>query len=238
MRLQTFAALGAALLISATIAGPAAAQAPPAPAPGTRTVVSTDCVGGGTLVVKQSQLESGAARVVIAGHDVPNGRWKGSFAPDASEGDTYTDLAVTAVRHEFRITLDAEGVTGDTNTTLLRGSVRKACAIGLTVRSASISISSPIIGLVARAPKPGTLTAAGLVLGCDRDSRWAFGVSASYDEAGLGFGAGGIPCRKDSVKISKTTSTFDPPVAGLPTALSLRVHSHGDVRKIKYRRTV
>ena len=235
--LRIAAVVGTTLLTTVTLlgAGPALAQAPPAPAAGTSTTVSTDCLGGGTLVVRQTQLGSGDTRVTIRATGVPNGRWKGSFAPDASEVDHDIDLAVTAVHHRFHKTLLVGDVTGDTNTTLVRGDVSKACALGLTLTAKTVSISSPVIGLVARSPKPGTLITAGVVIGCHGASTWEYGVSADFGQIGLGFGAGGIPCRHGVVKISKSTSTFEPAVAGPPTALSLKAHSHGDVRRISYR---
>jgi hypothetical protein len=224
------AAAGATLLTLATLA-PALAQTA-APAAGSSTTTRSDCVPGGTLVVRQTRLESGATRVVIEGHDVPNGTWKGSFAPDASTTETDVPLTVTAKRHEFRTEIEVEDVTSDTNTTLLRGSVARACAVGQTTRPRSTSVSTFAMGLVARQQKSGDLTVRGAVVGCVNGSSWRFRLAVEAGGAGFGGGAGGVTCRKHMVRIPPLSASD---IAVPPTALTLVARSHGDVRRLVYR---
>ena len=228
------AAAGVTLLTLATMA-PAGAQTPdPAPT-GTTTTSRSDCTPGGRLVVKQTRLESGTTRVVIAGHDVPNGRWKGSFAPDASTTDGDVPIDVTAKRHEFRTEIEVEGVTGDTNTTLLRGSVARACAVGQTARPRTTAVSSLAMGLVARQQTSGDLMVRGAVVGCENGSSWRFALDVEIVGGGFGGGGNKVICRQHQVRIPPLSSTdTDNP----PTAMSLVARSDGDVRRISFRSTV
>lgn len=219
-----------ALLALAPIA-PASAQAV-APAAGSSTTTRTGCLPGGTLVVKQTGLESGATRVVIEGHDVPNGTWKGSFAPDDSTTETDVPLTVTAKGHEFRVAIEVEGVTDDTNTTLLRGSIARTCAVGQTTRPRTTSVSTVDMGLVARNQKSGDLVVRGAVVGCVNGSMWRFRVSVEAGDTGFGGGADRAPCRKHTVRIPQLSgSDIDVP----PSVLSLVARSGDDVRRISYR---
>lgn len=224
------AALGATVLLLATTAGPVAAQAPDSPT-GT-TTVRADCAGGGTLVVRQVPLESGATRVVVIGHDVPNGRWQGAFSPDSSTTERDVDLDVTARGREFRTAVEVEDVTGDTNTTLLRGSVNRACGVGQTVRAKSLSVSGLGAALVARNTKSGDLKVAGGVANCKNGSTWRFTVDVSAGNAGFGGGGGGVVCRKHFVRIPPLTADH---IDGAVTSMSLVARSKGDVRRISYR---
>lgn len=201
------------------------------------TIVRTDCSGGGTFVLKQVQLASGSTRVVVAGHGVSNGRWKGSFSPDFANSGDETDLAATAVGHRFKTSVVVDDVTGDTNATMLRGSLRKTCAIGLEVTPRSTVISSPGIVLAVRHAQPRTLVTAGVVVGCHHESEWRYDISADYEDGGIGFGGGGLPCHREMVKIAKSTSTTEGFGKDAPGGLSLVARSHGDVRKISFETT-
>ena len=222
--------LAVALLALAPIA-PATAQTS-APAAGTSTTTRTGCLPGGTLVVKQTRLESGATRVVIEGHDVPNGTWKGSFAPDDSTTETDVPLTVTAKGHEFRVAIEVEDVTDDTNTTLLRGSIARACAVGQTTRPRLTSVSTVDVGLVAHNKKSGGLVVRGAVVGCVNGSMWRFRLSVEAGDTGFGGGGDRVPCRKHMVRIPPLTGS-DVDVA--PSVLSLVARSGRDVRRISYR---
>jgi hypothetical protein len=214
------------------LASPAVAAAPDAPAAGTTTTTRTDCTPGGRLVVRQTRLESGATRVVIVGHDVPNGRWKGGFAPDASTTDGEVPLDVTARRHEFKTEIEVEDVTADTNTTLLRGSVRRACAVGQTVRPKTTSVNTIEMAVVARHLDSGDLTVRGGVVGCVNGSSWRFTLDVEAGDDGFGGGGSGVTCRKHLVRIPPLSASD---VASPPTALSLVARSGDDVVRIEYR---
>lgn len=228
-KLGSYAALAGLLTLATLVATPVEAVAPVA---GASTTTRSDCLPGGTLVVTQTRLDSGATRVVIQGHDVPNGKWKGSFAPDDSTTDTDVPLTVTAKRHEFRVEIEVEDVTSNTNTTLLRGGLARVCAVGQTTRPRSTSVSTIEMGLVARQQKSGDLVVRGAVVGCKNGSSWRFRLSVEAGDAGFGGGGAKVICRKHQVRIPALRGSD---VTAPPTVLSLVARSGHDVRRISYR---
>jgi hypothetical protein len=145
------AAAGVTLLTIATMAPALAQTADPAPA-GTTTTARVDCTDGkGTVVVTQELLESGATRVVVVGHDVHDGRWRGGFAPKAyaTSDEDEVEIDVTAVDHEFRTSFEADHVSPNTNMTLVQG-FERACAVGQAVRPKSTSVVSANAAVVVR----------------------------------------------------------------------------------------
>jgi hypothetical protein len=91
------------------------------------------------------------------------------------------------------------------------------------------------VSLLVRHASPGEVSTRAFVSGCKNGTRWRYTATATYGDGAMGWGAGGLTCRRHVVRIPKATGSAEGFSQDRPSGVRFVARgSDGDVRRVSY----